>query len=76
MTQRDRDRLVQMGLKIAYYRKRRGLTQEQLAELIHKNPSYIGQVEAPQIVQAISLQTLFEIADALSVPPYKLLHFD
>ena len=28
---------MQIGLKIAYYRKLRGLTQEQLAERIKKN---------------------------------------
>ena len=56
------DKYRQIGLKIAYYRKLRGLTQEQL--------------EAPNINKAVSLDTLFDIAAALDVPPYKFLTFD
>ena len=67
---------MQIGLKIAYYRKLRGLTQEQLAETIDKTPAFIGHVEAPNIDKAISLDTLFDIARELDVPPYKFLLFD
>ncbi len=66
----------QLGLKIAYYRKLRGLTQEQLAEQIDRSPAFIGHVEAPNIKKAISLDTLFDIANALNVPAYKFLMFD
>lgn len=66
----------QIGLKIAYYRKLRGLTQEQLAEKIDKAPAFIGHVEAPNINKAISLDTLFDIARALEISPYKLLIFE
>lgn len=62
-----------MGLKIAYYRKLRGLTQEQLAEIIDKSTAFLGAVEAPNINRTISLDTLFDIAKALDVPPYKFL---
>ena len=67
---------LQLGLKIAYYRKLRGLTQEQLAEIINKTPAFIGHVEAPNISKAVSLDTLFDIAAALDVPAYKFLVFD
>ncbi len=67
---------LQLGLKIAYYRKLRGLTQEQLAEKIERTPAFIGHVEAPNISKAISLDTLFDIAKVLNVPPHKLLMFD
>ena len=66
----------QSGLKIAYYRKLRGLTQEQLAEMIDKTPAFIGHVEAPNIPKAISLDTLFDIASALDVPAHKFLLFE
>lgn len=67
---------MQLGLKIAYYRKLRGLTQEQLAEKIDCSSAFIGQVEAPNVKKAISLDTLFEIAKALNIPSYKFLMFD
>lgn len=67
---------LQLGLKIAYYRKLRGLTQEQLAEKIERTPAFIGHVEAPNISKAISLDTLFDISSVLDVPVYKFLMFE
>lgn len=66
----------QLGLKIAYYRKLRGLTQEQLAEKIDKSAAFIGHVEAPNVDKAVSFDTLFDIASALDVAPYKFLMFE
>ena len=65
-----------IGLKISYYRKLRGLTQEQLAEKIDKNLAFIGAVEAHNVNRTVSLDTLFDIADALDVPAYKFLSDD
>ena len=70
------DKYRQIGLKIAYYRKLRGLTQEQLAERLELSPAFIGHVEEPNVNKAVSLDTLFDIAAALDVPPYKFLTFD
>ncbi len=67
---------LQIGLKIAYYRKLRGLTQEQLAEKVERTPAFIGHIEAPNIRKAVSLDTLFDIAEALDVPAYRFLMFD
>lgn len=67
---------LQIGLKIAYYRKLRGLTQEQLAECVKCTPAFIGHVEAPNVNKAVSLDTLFDIAVVLDVPAYKFLIFD
>jgi len=69
-------RYIQIGLKIAYYRKLNGLTQEMLAERIGKSIGFLGQVEAPNIVTPISLKTLFAVADTFKISPYKLLEFD
>lgn len=62
-----------IGLKIAYYRKLKCLTQEQLAEKIDKNLAFIGAVEAPNVNRTISIDTLFDISEALDTPAYKFL---
>ena len=71
-----RDNYIKIGLKIAYYRKLKLLTQVQLAEILGGDVSFIGQIEAPNYYKPISLNTLFRIAAALDIPPYKLLQFD
>lgn len=70
------ERYRQIGLKIAYYRKLRGLTQEELAEQVGLTPAFIGHLEAPNISKALSLDALFDIAMILDVPPYKFLTFE
>lgn len=36
-------RYKEIGLKIAYYRKKKGVTQAQLAEKVGKSTNYIGR---------------------------------
>lgn len=71
-----KEKYTQLGLKISYYRKLQGLTQEQLAEKLDKNLAFIGAVEAPNVDRTVSLDTLFDIADILGVPAYKFLDFN
>lgn len=65
-----------IGLKVSYYRKLAGMTQEQLADKMGVATSFIGQIEGPNIAKAISLDTLFRLAKALDIHPKKLLDFD
>ena len=65
-----------LGLKIAYYRKLKGYTQEELSELMGVSTSYIGAIEAPNMDKPISLTTLFRIAKILDIPAWKFLDFD
>lgn len=67
------DKYKRLGLKISYYRKVKGMTQEQLAEELGKSLSFIGAVEAPNIDRTISLDTLFDISDVLEILASKLL---
>ena len=62
-----------LGLSIAYYRKYRGLTQEQLAEKAKVDYTTISKLETAMV--GATLDTIFEIADALEVEPYKLFEF-
>ena len=69
------DRYRDLGCAIAYYRKRKHLTQEQLAEKIGISRQHMGAIEAPNMVRAISMEVLFHLAEVLEVEPYVLLKF-
>ena len=62
-----------LGLKIGYYRRKKGMTQEELAEKINKHTSFISALEAPNVDKALSFDTFFDIAEALDVDLYKFL---
>ena len=68
--------LIKIGLKIAYYRKKAGYTQETFAELIDKSVNFVGQVEGTGTIRGVSLETLFKMAEVLNVSPAKLLEED
>ena len=70
------ERYITLGLKIAYYRKKAGFTQESFAERIGKSVNFIAQVEGTGTVRGISLETLFKIAQVFIVAPSKLLEDD
>lgn len=61
-----------LGLKIAYYRKRKGLTQMELAECINISRTYISNIEAPKTCVNPTLDVILNIADALDIPVSKL----
>ncbi|MFB5269856.1 helix-turn-helix domain-containing protein [Paenibacillus enshidis] len=63
--------LTRIGRKIRQYRKLKGLTQEQLAELVGTNFSYIGKIERGEY--NVKIQTLEKIANALGVSLSALL---
>ena len=69
------DRIIEIGYNIGYFRRHAGLTQEQLAEKAGISRAHLSAIEAPNIVQSFSIETLFNIADALGIDAYKLLVF-
>lgn len=71
----NRDKYIILGLNISYYRKREGMTQDQLAEKVGISRSYLGEIEAPNMVTTLSLEVLFNIAGALGIPVSRLLEF-
>ena len=68
--------LIKIGLKIAYYRKLQGMTQEELAEACDLSLGYISQIEAPNCYFCPSLKTLFKIAEALGTTVSKITDID
>ena len=69
-----RERFRILGLRIAYYRKMRGMPQEQFAEAIGRSVSFVSQIEANNAaeVKGVSLETLFLMSEKLGVPMARL----
>ncbi|QDR81795.1 helix-turn-helix domain-containing protein [Sporomusa termitida] len=61
------ERYRQIAKKIVYYRIRRGLSQDELADKVGISKSYLSKIEAPNSAKAFSLDVLFAIADGLEV---------
>ena len=70
MIEAYKKRYLTLGLNIAYYRRQKGLTQEQLAEKAGIERSRVSKTEIAWV--GTSLDIIFKIADALEVEPYKL----
>lgn len=63
----------EVGLKIAYYRKKKGYTQTQLAEMVGISSNYLSLIERGNKGQSYLMETLFKIAEALEVNANDLL---
>ena len=66
------EQYIKFGLKVQYYRKLKGLTQEAFADEIGKSWSFVAKIESPTRPFGVSMETLFKIADVLEVPVSKL----
>ena len=60
------DKYKKLGLNIAYYRRDRGYTQEQLAEALGLDRTTISKVESA--LSGVSLDVLFALSNLLDVP--------
>mgnify|MGYP005767873113 FL=1 len=66
------EQFIKFGLKVQYYRKLRGMAQESFAEAVGKSWSFIAKIESPTQSFGVSMETMFTIADVLSIPVAKL----
>lgn len=64
-----------IATQIAFWRGRRGLSQEALAQLAGRSPSWLSKVERGDR-KCDSLEALCNLAVALDVPPATLVSFD
>lgn len=62
---------VQIGKRVGEVRKRRGLSQHKLSEIIGKSPTYISYIEGG--LKCMSLDTFVAVANALQVSADELL---
>lgn len=68
--------LLEIGIKIGYYRRKAGMTQAELAESTGFTLSYISQLESPNLPYCPSIKAIFIIAKALGVKASKLIDID
>jgi transcriptional regulator with XRE-family HTH domain len=64
-----------VGFRIQFFRKTKGLSQEELAEQSDLSYSTISHIESTTSYP-LSLCALYRIAKALEIDPYQLLKFD
>lgn len=69
------DRMVNLFLAIGVYRRKKGLTQDELAEKVGVSRQHLAAVESPNMDRGLSVELLFDIAEALEIEPYMLLKF-
>jgi len=72
MKQKHSDKHIALGLNIALYRKKKKLTQEALAEMVGISRTHLSNIEATNIEKSLSLDVLYDIADALDIEVGKL----
>ena len=71
----NRERMENLSYAIGYYRKKKGYSQEKMAELLGISRQHLASVEAPGMNRGLSLELLFNIASVLEMEPYLLLKF-
>ncbi len=71
---KNRDRVIQLGIAIGMLRRMRGMSQEQLAEKAGISRGHLSTIEAPNMAAGMSIDTFFNIADALDVNPADLIN--
>lgn len=71
----NREKMADLYYAIGYYRKRKGLSQEQMAEKLGISRQHLASIEAPNMNRGLSLELLLNIATVLEIEPYLLLKF-
>ena len=61
------------GLSVVYYRKKKKLTQLELAELVDVDRSHISAIELGKV--GVSFDVIFRLCEVLDVKPKELLDF-
>lgn len=73
MQERHLNQYRELGLNIAYYRKKNGLSQTQLAELVNISRTHMSRIETADC--AVSLDVVFDICEHLQIPLSKMFDF-
>lgn len=68
-----KSRYEAFGLNVVYYRKRKKLTQLQLAELVDIDRSHISAIELGNV--GVSFDVIFKLCEVLEITPKELFDF-
>ncbi len=63
----------EFGLNVVYYRKRKKLTQLQLAEQVDIDRSHISAIELGKV--GVSMDVIFKLCEVLEITPKDLFDF-
>ena len=73
MKQKYKPLYEKFGLNVVYYRKRKKLTQLQLAELVDIDRSHIRAIELGNV--GVSFDVIFKMCEVLDIEPKNLFDF-
>lgn len=69
------ERFENLSMAIGYYRKKKGHSQEQMAEMLGISRQHLAAIEATGMDRGLSFDLFFNIATVLEIEPYLLLKF-
>lgn len=70
---KNEERYKKLSVNVFYWRKKRGLTQKELAEKAGVSVYVLRSIERPDTKGSVSIINLFNIADALGVEASELI---
>lgn len=73
MVKEQHEKYKSLGLNISFFRKSKGISQNELAEMINISRTHMSRIETADC--AVSLDVVFAICDALDIEPSKLFDF-
>ncbi len=73
MTREEKRIVAEFAASMKKYRKRKGISQEKLAEYANLHRTYIGALERAQKIP--SLITIMKVSKALEVSIYDLINY-
>lgn len=73
MRKEYKDLYEKSGLNVVYYRKRKKLTQLQLAELADVDRSHISAIELGNV--GVSFDVIFRLCEVMNIRPKDLFDF-
>ena len=73
MKQEYKSLYEKFGLNVVYYRKKKRLTQLQLAELVDVDRSHISAIELGNV--GVSMDLIFRFSEVFNITPKELFDF-